>query len=105
MPADQWRRIRGEQEIVVRYEPEKALATLPKLLTSPADRAKLVTLVRRLLMDERVQRTKATTRQLSMVEDIGETLRVAGARRVREVAEGAKASKVARKRTTRKRKA
>ena len=26
---DEWRRIRGEQDIIVRYEPEKAIATLP----------------------------------------------------------------------------
>ena len=46
MPPDQWRRIRGEQEIIVRYEPEQALATLPKLL---ADRlARTVTVRRRL---------------------------------------------------------
>ena len=32
MPPDQWRRVRGEQEIIVRYEPEEALATLPELL-------------------------------------------------------------------------
>ena len=32
MPPDQWRRVRGEQEIIVRYEPDAALATLPKLL-------------------------------------------------------------------------
>ena len=25
MPPDQWRRVRGEQEIIVRYEPERAL--------------------------------------------------------------------------------
>ena len=25
MPPDQWRRIRGEQEIIVRYEPERAI--------------------------------------------------------------------------------
>ena len=74
MPPDQWRRIRGEQEIIVRYEPAQALATLPKLLADPADREKLVTLVRRLLADERVQRAKPSTEQLAMVEHIGETL-------------------------------
>ena len=80
MPSDQWRRIRGEQEIIVRYEPEQALATLPKLLTDPADREKLVTLVRRLLADERVQRAKPSTEQLAMVEHIGETLALDGAK-------------------------
>ena len=74
MPPDQWRRIRGEQEIIVRYEPEQALASLPKLLADPADREKLVTLVRRLLADERVQRAKPSTEQLAMVEHIGEAL-------------------------------
>ena len=62
MPPDQWRRVRGEQEIIVRYEPEEALATLPKLLARRGDRERLVTLVRRLLADERVQRAKPTTR-------------------------------------------
>ena len=32
LPPDEARRIRGEQEIIVRYEPERALATLPQLL-------------------------------------------------------------------------
>ncbi len=76
MPPDQWRRTRGEQEIIVRYEPEQALATLPKLLADSADREKLVTLVRRLLADERVQRAKPSTEQLAMVEHIGEALDV-----------------------------
>ena len=31
-PRDEWRRIRGEQDIIVRYEPEQALETLPGLL-------------------------------------------------------------------------
>jgi pimeloyl-ACP methyl ester carboxylesterase len=82
---DEWRRIRGEQEIVVRYEPERALATLPKLLANPADRERLVTLVRRLLMDERVQRSEPSNEQLAMVEHIGEALHVAGASRVRNL--------------------
>ena len=71
MPPDQWRRIRGEQEIIVRYEPERAMATLPALLSDPADRARLVTLVRRLLADERVQRAKPTAQQLTMVQELG----------------------------------
>jgi len=84
VPPDQWRRTRGEQEIIVRYEPEKALATLPKLLANPADRQRLVTLVRALLADERIQRAKPSIQQLSMIEHVGETLQVAKASGVRE---------------------
>jgi hypothetical protein len=73
---DEWRRIRGEQDIIVRYEPEKAIAALPKLLTKPGDRERLVTLVRRLLADERVRRFEPTTEQLAMIENIGESLDV-----------------------------
>ena len=41
MARDQQRRIRGEQDIIVRYEPARALETLPLLLAKPADRARL----------------------------------------------------------------
>jgi pimeloyl-ACP methyl ester carboxylesterase len=75
MPADQWRRVRGEQEIVVRYAPDEALATLPQLLRDPADRARLVTLVQRLVNDDRVRRGAAPSReQLEMIDHIGHTL-------------------------------
>ena len=74
MPADQWRRIRGEQDIIVRYEPERALAALPKLLANAADRERLAELVRRLMADERVQRAKPSTEQVAMVRSIGEAL-------------------------------
>jgi len=80
LAPDEWRRIRGEQDIIVRYEPEKAIATLPKLLAKPGDRERLVTLVRRLLADERMRRFEPTTEQLAMIENIGETLDVAPAR-------------------------
>ena len=80
LAPDQWRRIRGEQDIIVRYEPEKAIAALPKLLSKPGDRERLVTLVRRLLADERMRRFEPTTEQLAMIENIGETLDVTPAR-------------------------
>ena len=86
-PSDEWRRVRGEQEIVVRYEPEQALATLPKLLVDPADRQRLVTLVRKLLADARIRRAKPSPEQLSMLERVGQTLRVPNASRVRELAD------------------
>jgi hypothetical protein len=86
-PPDEWRRIRGEQEIIVRYEPEQALATLPKLLADPVDRQRLVTLVRKLLADERIRRAKPSTQQLSMIEHVGLALQVPNASRVRELIE------------------
>src|SRR4029450_61007 len=80
MPPDQWRRVRGEQEIIVRYEPEEALATLPRLLAKKEDREKLVTLVQQVLADGRVQPPKPSPAPLAMVDPIGDALAV-GARR------------------------
>ena len=73
---DEWRRIRGEQDIIVRYEPEKAIAALPKLLSKSGDRLRLVTLVRMMLSDERMRHFEPTTEQLAMIENIGKTLDV-----------------------------
>lgn len=101
MPPDQWRRVRGEQEIIVRYEPEQALATLPKLLAKKEDREKLLTLVRQLLDDDRVQPTKASPAQIAMVEHIGDALKV-GAKRKGAVR--TKSRKPAPKRTSAKKK-
>jgi pimeloyl-ACP methyl ester carboxylesterase len=69
---EEWRRIRGEQEIIVRYEPEQAMATLPELLKKPGDRERLATLARALLGDERVQ--SRSEEQLAMIDTIGTTL-------------------------------
>ena len=101
MAPDEWRRVRGEQEIIVRYEPEKALATLPKLLAKREDGERLVMLVRRLLADERVQRAKPSSEQLAMVEHIGETLEV-GASAPRRRAAKTGNRKATHKRRTRK---
>jgi len=93
MPPDQWRRIRGEQEIIVRYEPERALATLPQLLADPADREKLVTLAQRLMADERMQRAKPSIEQLAMVDHIGEALHVRAVKKVRARKAGRKVAR------------
>jgi pimeloyl-ACP methyl ester carboxylesterase len=82
---DQARRIRGEQEIIVRYEREKAIETLPVLLGERADRDRLLTLLDRLLGDERMQRTKPTAEQLAMLERIRTVLGSTAARRPRVV--------------------
>jgi hypothetical protein len=100
MASDQWRRVRGEQEIIVRYAPDEALATLPELLRNVDDRKRLVTLVQRLLADERVQRATPSNEQLAMIENIGQTLSVvadakphARARRKRARVAGRKAAR------------
>jgi pimeloyl-ACP methyl ester carboxylesterase len=65
------RLIRGEQDIIVRYEPEQALATLPRLLSQPGDRQKMLTLLDTLLADERFLRGfRPTDGQLAVLERI-----------------------------------
>jgi hypothetical protein len=66
-PAE-WRRLRGEQEVIVRHVPEQALATLPKLLAARSDRTRLLRLVEGLLNDPRIEGFKPTAEQRAMVE-------------------------------------
>ena len=77
VPAEQQRRIRGEQEIIVLYEPEAALETLPQLLAGPADRERLLTLLERILSDPRVVRNlQPEPEQTAMLERIRQVLSV-----------------------------
>jgi len=69
LPLDQWRRVRGEQEIIVRYAPDEAIATLPKLLDDKA-RERLLTLLERVFSDQRIQQSKPTAEQLTMLERV-----------------------------------
>ena len=87
LPLDQWRRIRGEQEIIARYEPDQAIETLPELLRERADRERLITLLERLLADRRVQQSKPTPEQMAMLERIRSVLnaRPSGGRRLTAV--------------------
>jgi pimeloyl-ACP methyl ester carboxylesterase len=70
LSREQMRRIRGEQDIIVHYEPERALHTLPKLLADAADRERLLTLIGRLLADERVRARKLTAEDSARVDAI-----------------------------------
>src|SRR6185369_8153882 len=57
MPPNDWRRIRGEQEIIASYEPESAIESLPRLLDDRADRKHLLDLLDKLMADRRVMAT------------------------------------------------
>ena len=80
IPWDEARRIRGEQEIIVRYEPEKAVETLPALLSERVDRDRLLTLLDRLLADKRVQAVKPSAEQVAALGRIRAVLGAGGAR-------------------------
>jgi hypothetical protein len=71
---DEARRVRGEQELIVRYAPEQAVETLPLLLPDKADRDRLLSLVDRLLADQRVQKLKPLPEQVAMLDRIRRTI-------------------------------
>ena len=85
LPPDEWRRIRGEQQIIVLTNPRGRSRPCPRLLPRRGDRERLVRLVRALLADERMRQTSSPTgEQLAMIDSIGESLDLpsaAGARR------------------------
>jgi pimeloyl-ACP methyl ester carboxylesterase len=70
LSPENWRRIRGEQEIIARYEPDQAIDALRDLLADRTDRERLFTLIDRLLADKRVQQSKPTAGQRAMLDRI-----------------------------------
>jgi pimeloyl-ACP methyl ester carboxylesterase len=78
IPLEQWRRIRGEQEIIVKQDRERALATLPDLLDLE-ERERLLTLIDRVVTDSRVLAQKPTAEQMHMVERVRSVLSAAKA--------------------------
>lgn len=70
LTPEQFRRIRGEQEIIAHYEPEQAIQSLPRLLADPEDRRRLLTLLDKLMADTRVQAGQPSGPQLEMLERI-----------------------------------
>jgi len=74
LPLDQVRRIAGEQEIIARYEPERAVETLLLLLSERKERDRLLTLLDRVLADPRVQRIEPTAQQRAVLAKIRRVL-------------------------------
>ena len=70
MAPDQWRRLRGEQEIIIAYAPQDAVATLPELLADPGDRDRFRALFEQLLHDPRLIGQGATDEQQTMLRRI-----------------------------------
>ena len=81
LAPDRWRRIRGAQDIIVRYAPEQAVSTLPLLLTDSADRERLLSVLERLLTDERLSSVRPSAEQRAMLARISSVLQVPAARR------------------------
>jgi hypothetical protein len=77
MSPHDWRRVRGEQEIIARHEPEAAVQTLALLLDEQEDRERLVTLLDKLMADKRLQAKAPTAAQKAMLGRIRETLEIA----------------------------
>ena len=74
LPLDQWHRIRGRQEIICRYEPERAVQSLPRLLAAPGERERFLNVLDRLLADPRMPTAKASAAQRAMLARIREVL-------------------------------
>ena len=74
LPLDEMRRIGGKQEIIARYERDKAIQTLPVLLSARKDRQRLLTLLDRVLTDKRVQRIKPSAEQAATLASIRSVL-------------------------------
>jgi pimeloyl-ACP methyl ester carboxylesterase len=70
----EWRRVRGEQELIASYEPEQAIATLPALLHEREDRERLLALLDRLAEDVRVRHEGLTPAQRAVVERVRRAL-------------------------------
>ena len=80
LAPDEARRIEGEQEIIARYEPDKAVATLPALLARQKDRERLLSLLENVLADKRVQRIQPSAEQEAMLVRIRRVLGSTGRR-------------------------
>jgi hypothetical protein len=93
LAADEWHRIRGRQEIICRYEPEQALASLPKLLATAADRRRFLTVLDRLLADPRIPAERVSAKQRATAKRMHALLETGPRRRPRVAAVAKKSAR------------
>jgi hypothetical protein len=74
LARDEMRRVRGEQDIIVRYARERAIATLPKLLAQRADRERLLTLMDKLGADPRLFGRPVSAHDRDVIEQVRKVL-------------------------------
>jgi pimeloyl-ACP methyl ester carboxylesterase len=70
LPIHEWKMMRGEQDIIVRFEQERALATLPRLLSEPRDRERFLQVLDRVANDRQLSVEPPTQEQLEMLKRI-----------------------------------
>ena len=73
LSAHEWKLVRAQQGIIVRFEPEQALTTLPRLLTDPTDRERFVAVVERIVNDREFA-VEPSAEQLEMAKRIRKVL-------------------------------
>jgi pimeloyl-ACP methyl ester carboxylesterase len=71
-----WKLVRAEQDLIVEFEPERALSTLPELLADPPDRERFLQVLDRIANDRELVE-EPTPDQLEMVTRIRKALRAA----------------------------
>jgi hypothetical protein len=93
MPVEEWRRIRGEQDIVVRFDPGRAISTLGALLPAAADRVRLAKLLDQIDKDVHAQGASPTAEQRDTLAQIRRAIAPEPARLRRPARRRAKASR------------
>jgi hypothetical protein len=80
LARDEMRRVRGEQDIIVRYSRERAIETLPQLLGERADRERLLTFMDRLGADPRLFGRPMSAHDREVIERVRKVLGASGPR-------------------------
>jgi pimeloyl-ACP methyl ester carboxylesterase len=80
LTPDQWRRTRGEQDIIVRYARERAVETLPKLLDDRADRDRFLAFFEHLAADPRLLGRAVSAHDRGVIEAVRKALNAAAPR-------------------------
>ena len=77
-----------QTRLFLRYEHERAVETLPRLVAKPDDRKRLLALLDRVVHDERIQGMKPTLEQVEMAGRITQLLQAAPAKVIAHRKEG-----------------